>query len=177
MNARPERFDGWDERYTALDREAVRSAFAGTPLPVASIAALVDDEPQAIVVSSLAVGVSYAPPMCSFAVQLTSSTWPMLTSAKRMGISVLGAAHADAVRQLASRARERRFEGVGWTALPSGAVMLYDSPLWLECRIAHRFPVGDHELVAVEVVGSSVAQEHDALLVHGQRFGSYIPRD
>jgi flavin reductase (DIM6/NTAB) family NADH-FMN oxidoreductase RutF len=173
---RPDRYEDWDQLYTNLDPDSVRSTFQSMPAAVAAISAVVGDEPRVLVVSSFTVGVSFDPPMCSFAVQGTSTTWPALSRAPRLGVSILGAGHQGTVRQLASRDQARRFDGVDHTRLPSDAVMLYDSPLWLECRIAHDYEAGDHRLIVLEVLGSSVAGEHEPLLVHQTRFGTYLPR-
>lgn len=171
---RPNRYEDWDAAYTNLDADAVRASFQSMPAAVAAIAALVDGEPQVLVVSSFTVGVSFDPPMCSFAVQESSSTWPTLSHAERFGVSILGGDHREIVRKLASRDHAKRFDAVEWTALPSGAVMLYDSPLWLECSIAHDYEAGDHRLIVLAVHGSSVRGEHEPLLVHNTKFGTLI---
>ncbi|KQR89694.1 hypothetical protein ASF96_06980 [Microbacterium sp. Leaf179] len=167
------RFDGWDEAYGQLDSERVRATFTGVPTGVVAVAAVVEDAATVMVATSFAPGVSFDPPMASLAVQTRSSTWPRLRRAPRLGVSILGAAHGDSVHQLASRNAAARFDGIEYTELPSGAVTLYDSPVWLECEVRAEHPAGDHLLVVLEIIGSSLAPEHPPLIRHDAAFGTF----
>ncbi|WP_285137918.1 flavin reductase family protein [Microbacterium sp. lyk4-40-TSB-66] len=175
MSDRPLRFDGWNEAYGNLDSDRVRATFTGVPTGVVAIAAMVEGAPTVMVATSFAPGVSFDPPMASLSIQRHSSTWPRLRGAARLGVSILGAAHRESVHQLASRNSAARFDGVDYTELPSGAVTLYGSPVWLECAVAAEHPAGDHLLVVLEIVGSSLAPEYPPLLHHDAAFGTFHP--
>lgn len=168
----PQDFPTWEE-HRRTDRQHVDRTFAGVPAPVVAIAAIVDGRPTAMVATSFSVGVSHEPPMCLFAVQQTSTTWPRLAAVPRVGVSVLGEGHAAVVRRLASRDANRRFEGVPWTRLPSGAVTLYGSPVWLECEVVQQHEAGDHRIVVLQVHGSSVEPDHAPLIHHEAVFGTF----
>lgn len=172
MSARPTRFEGWDDTYGHLDSDRVRATFTGVPTGVVAIAAMVDSVPTVMVATSFAPGVSFDPPMASLAIQAHSSTWPRLRGAERIGVSILGAAHRESVHRLASRNSAARFDGIEYTELPSGAITLYDSPVWLECDVAAEHAAGDHLLVVLRIVGSSLAPEYPPLIHHDAAFGT-----
>lgn len=146
------------------DLAAFRDVFGAIPSTVAAIAAIVDEKPVAMILSSFTVGVSFEPPMVSVAVQNSSTTWPALKTASRLGVSVLGELHAPKTRQLASRNAETRLSDIRLFQKSNGAVFLEDSPTWLECVIEHEYPAGDHAILVLRVLRTRQAPEHRTLL-------------
>ncbi|MDW4907314.1 flavin reductase family protein [Streptomyces sp. ADMS] len=150
------------------DHAEVKRAFAGFPSGVAAVSARVHGEPTVIIVSSFTVGVSLNPPMVSFAVQHTSTTWPVLSRAHTIGVSVLGEEHSDKTRQLAAPSKEGRFAGVETVQAESGAIFLQGAPVWLECTIEHRYPAGDPDIIVLRVLTMLTDDDHNPLVWHRQ---------
>lgn len=153
------------------DPEHMRSAMGRFPSGVAAICAIVDGHPVGMVVSSFSAGVSHSPPMVMFSVQNSSSTWPQLSAAPRLGVSVLGSDQSDACLQLASRSRDR-FEGLSLAASERGAVLLDGATMWLECDVVSTTPAGDHEIIVMQVHGMCADPDRAPLVYHERRFHS-----
>ncbi|MBS2535395.1 flavin reductase family protein [Catenulispora sp. NF23] len=133
------------------DAHDIRRVFGDIPSTVAAVGAVVDGTPVTMVVSSFTVGVSHEPPMVSVAIQRTSTTWPVLARAARLGVSVLGESHASKTRQLASRDSAGRLADIAWHQNENGAIFLEGSPIWLECFTQHEYPAGDHAIIVLRV--------------------------
>ncbi|MBV8928028.1 MAG: flavin reductase family protein, partial [Mycobacteriaceae bacterium] len=89
-----------------LSEASLREAFGHFPTGVIAIAAEVDGVRVGLAASTF-VPVSLDPPLVSFCVQNTSTTWPKLKDVPRLGISVLGESHDEAARTLAARTGDR----------------------------------------------------------------------
>jgi flavin reductase (DIM6/NTAB) family NADH-FMN oxidoreductase RutF len=149
------------------DHAELRRVFAAYPTGVAAVAALVGGTPAGIAASSF-VSVSLDPPLVSVCVAHTSTTWPALRNARRLGISVLGAHQELAGQNLGTRGSER-FATLSWRATGDGAVMLCGASAWLDCSIERHIPAGDHDIVLLRVhdLGASDAPP---LVFHGSTF-------
>ncbi|GGH43131.1 flavin reductase family protein [Microbacterium album] len=155
-----------------VDPGLLRQTFSLFPSGVACIGAVVEGQSEALVASSFTVGVSLDPPLVSFAVQNTSTTWPLIRGADRIGVSVMASDHDAICRQIASKDRSRRFEGVETHVAESGALFLLGSPVWLECALYSEVPAGDHSLVLLEVDGLGLNPDLRPLVFHASAFTS-----
>lgn len=97
-----------------LTPSSLREAFGHFPTGVVAIAAEVNGVREGLAASTF-VPVSLDPPLVSFCVQNTSTTWPKLKGVPMLGISVLGEVHDAAVRT--------------WPPRPGTG-----SPAWRRCR-------------------------------------------
>jgi flavin reductase (DIM6/NTAB) family NADH-FMN oxidoreductase RutF len=129
----------------------VRTVFGRYAASVGAICALIDGTPVGLVATSLAVGASYDPPMVTFSCRKESRTWPVLRSAPRIGVSVLGEGQAAACAQIAGPATAR-FRGIDLHGTAEGALFVRNAMTWLDCRIAAEVEVGDHVVVVLELV-------------------------
>jgi flavin reductase (DIM6/NTAB) family NADH-FMN oxidoreductase RutF len=109
------------------------------------------------------------PPLVSFCVQNTSTTWPKLKGLPMLGISVLGEAHDDAARTLAAKTGDR-FAGLETVSSTTGAVFIKGTGLWLESAIEQMIPAGDHTIVVLRVNEVTVDAEVAPIVFHRSGF-------
>jgi flavin reductase (DIM6/NTAB) family NADH-FMN oxidoreductase RutF len=153
---------------TELTEASLREAFGHFPTGVIAIAAEVDGVLVGLAASTF-VPVSLDPPLVSFCVQNTSTTWPKLKDRARLGISVLGEAHDDAARSLAARTGDR-FAGLQTRSTDNGAVFIEGTSVWLESSIDQLVPAGDHTIVILRVHDISVHPDVAPIVFHRSTF-------
>ena len=153
---------------SALDPLRLRRVLGSFPTGVTMLAALVDGEPAGLAANSF-VSVSLDPPMVSVCVAHTSTTWPVLRRARRLGVSVLGAHQEHAGRRLSTRGVDR-FAGLAVRTSPDGVVLLDGASAWLDCSIEREIPAGDHDIVLLRVHDLDADPEVAPLVFHGSRY-------
>lgn len=152
----------------ALEPTDLRRVFGAYPTGVTAVAALVNGVPAGITANSF-TSVSLEPPIVSISVAHTSTTWPALRTAVRLGISVLGA-HQERHGHALSERRGDRFDSVRWRATADGAVLLDGASAWLDCGIEREIRVGDHDLVLLRVHALDANPDVPPLVFHGSRY-------
>lgn len=134
---------------TRLDPTLLRRAFGAFPSGVVAVAAEVDGVRVGMAASSF-TSVSLEPALVSFSIARTSSTWPVLSRAERLGVSVLADHHGEVCRQLAGPA-QHRFDGLALRETPGGAVLIEDAVATFECSIHRQIEAGDHVIVLLRL--------------------------
>jgi flavin reductase (DIM6/NTAB) family NADH-FMN oxidoreductase RutF len=150
------------------DPAHLRRVFSTFPTGVVAMAAVVDGDPVGLAASSF-VSVSLDPPLVSVCVAHTSTTWPVLRTVGRLGISVLGAHQESAGRQLSEKGVDR-FAGLGWRATADGAVLLAGASAWLDCAVERELPAGDHDIVLLRVHDLGADPRVPPLVFHGSAY-------
>jgi flavin reductase (DIM6/NTAB) family NADH-FMN oxidoreductase RutF len=151
----------------------LRRAYGTFPTGVAALAALVGDQPQGIAVSSF-TSVSLEPPMVLVCVAHTSTTWPLLSRAPRIGISVLAAGQEQVCRQLSARDGDR-FARLEWRASGDGAVLIDGASAWFECSVDQQTRAGDHDIVVLRVHDLEADHAASPLVFHASRLRQLHP--
>jgi flavin reductase (DIM6/NTAB) family NADH-FMN oxidoreductase RutF len=157
----------------SLEPLLLRRVYGTFPTGVAALAALVGANPQGIAVSSF-TSVSLDPPMVLVCVAHTSTTWPSLRHAPRLGISILAAGQEQACRQLSARDGDR-FVGLDWHATGDGAVLIDGASAWFECSVDKQTPAGDHDIVVLRVHDLDGDHAVSPLVFHGSRLRQLHP--
>jgi len=154
--------------FRPADSVELRRAFACFPSGVVGLCALADGGPAGIAASSF-TSVSLEPALVSVCVAHTSTTWPALRVAGRLGISVLSEAGEAACLSLSAKGTDR-FAALSWTAHDDGAVFLDNAVLRLNCSIEQEVAAGDHDIVVLRVHELSYHADGRPLVFHGSRF-------
>jgi len=108
---------------------------------------------------------SLTPPLILVCIGHDATLAPTLASAAHFGVSVLGASQEALSRRFADSTLVR-FDGVAHIRGASGVALLSGAVAQLECRIAAKFPGGDHSIVIGEVTAATAVG--GAPLVHHQ---------
>ncbi|MFJ3976164.1 flavin reductase family protein [Streptomyces sp. NPDC090021] len=128
------------------------------------------DGPSGFACQSFA-SLSLDPPLVTFMVARTSTTWPRIARAGVFCVNILGAEQGDLCRSFAVSGADK-FAGVTHTPAPvTGSPQLDAVPAWIDCRIHAVHTGGDHLIVVGRVVAMGAAGEGDPLLFHRGRFG------
>ncbi len=139
-----------------IDPKYFRKVMGQVPTCVTVVTAMVDDQPQAMVIGSF-VSVSLDPPLAGFFCTTTSSTWQQLRKAEVLGVNVLGDHQID-VSNACMRAPDERFDGLDWT-LDGGAPRFADTSAWIRMTPHQVLDAGDHEFALCNVVGMEAPEE------------------
>jgi len=153
---------------TDLSPTSLREAFGHFPSGVIAIAAEVDGTRVGLAASTF-VPVSLDPPLVSFCVQNSSTTWPKLKVLPLLGISLLGEAHDAAARTLAAKTGDR-FAGLNTVSTDGGAVFIDGTSVWLESAIEQEVPAGDHVIVVLRVHSMTLHDEVAPIVFHRSTF-------
>jgi flavin reductase (DIM6/NTAB) family NADH-FMN oxidoreductase RutF len=154
--------------FNKLTPSSLREAFSHFPSGVVAIAAEVDGVREGLAASTF-VPVSLDPPLVSFCVQNTSTTWPKLKGVRALGISVLGEVHDAAARTLAAKTGDR-FAGLETVSNGSGAVFIKGTSMWLESAIEQLVPAGDHTIVVLRISDIQVGPDVAPIVFHRSAF-------
>ncbi|GAA3547624.1 flavin reductase family protein [Amycolatopsis ultiminotia] len=114
---------------------------------------------------------SLEPPLVTFSVALTSTSWPKIRPACRFSASVLASGQHDVCRMLSSK-RDDKFSAVGWHESTDGNPRITGAHAWIDCEIRHELDGGDHVIV-VAAVRHLEAGTGEPLVFHRGRLGIY----
>ncbi|PCG84669.1 flavin reductase [Streptomyces sp. WZ.A104] len=148
--------------------ELFRSVFRRHAAGVAVITAA-GKRPVGFTATSL-TSVAAEPPLLSFGVGTSSSSWPVLADAEHVGVHLLGEHQQELAATFARSGADRFGPPTDWAPGPEGVPLLADVPAWLVCRVVARIPAGDHRIVIAEAVAGDPAGAGRPLVYHQGRF-------
>lgn len=90
--------------------------------------------------------VSAEPPLISFSVMKTSTTYPRIRQTGTFAMNVLSQ-HQQGVSNQFARTGTDKWAGIRWDNTRSGTPGLEDTLMWLDCQIWAEHDAGDHVIV------------------------------
>ncbi|MGB0102216.1 MAG: flavin reductase [Nocardioides sp.] len=157
-----------------VDPATFRSVLAQWPSGVTVVTTLVDGVRHGMTASSFS-SVSLDPPLVSVCLDRGLYSHELIASSGVFGVNVLAKDQAEVARRFAGMVPEvaDRFAGESWTAAHTGAPLLDSSLGWLDCRVVHEYPGGDHTIFVGEVVAGHSAPRTAPLLFHSRSWGQF----
>ena len=136
----------------------------GFPTGVAVLTIELEGKQLGLTVGS-ALWLSTEPPLAGVAVSRAAAMHELLAEAGAFALSLL-TGDQEAIAQHFARGVPpiAMWEGIEWRPGTTGAPLLDGSLGWVECRVADRFPAGDHTLFVGEVVSSERGRSTSALV-------------
>ncbi|TMR08281.1 flavin reductase family protein [Nonomuraea turkmeniaca] len=157
----------------AVASDQFRQALAVHASGVVVITAQCDGAPVGLTAASFS-SVSLEPPLVSFYVDRSSTTWPWLRAADHFAVNILASDQAELAARFARKGIDRFAEPTRWRAGPLGAPLLQDVSAHLLCLPYETADVGDHVLVVGLVAEAAVHGPGRPLLYHQGRFGRFL---
>jgi flavin reductase (DIM6/NTAB) family NADH-FMN oxidoreductase RutF len=115
--------------------------------------------------------VSAEPPLISFSVQKTSTTYPRIRVTGSFAVNVLTRDQQRVSNQFA-RSGTDKWAGIGWSPTEAGNPVIDQTLMWLDCRIWAEHDAGDHVIVLgkVEEMRLPDTRSEDPLLYFKGRY-------
>ncbi|MEV4756948.1 flavin reductase family protein [Micromonospora sp. NPDC049559] len=151
-----------------VDPDAFRALLRRQAATVAVVTAA-GEPPVGFTVTSL-TSVSLRPPLLSFCIAHTSSSWPTVARTEHVAVHLLSRPQHAVARTFATSGIDRFAQHPDWRTGPYGVPLLHDVLAWLVCRVVSRVTAGDHEIVLVEPRLADYAAEGEPLLYHMGRY-------
>ncbi|MFT2017613.1 flavin reductase family protein [Streptomyces sp. 796.1] len=150
--------------------DVLRSLFRRQASTVAVVTAR-GQRPVGFTATSL-TSVSAEPPLLSFGVGTTSSSWPVLATARWLGVHLLGEHQRELAATFARSGADRFAPPTRWRTGPEGVPLLDGVLAWAVCEVEARIPAGDHRVVIARVHAGDPTGAGRPLLYHQGRFNA-----
>jgi flavin reductase (DIM6/NTAB) family NADH-FMN oxidoreductase RutF len=159
-----------------VDPATFRDVMAQWPSGVTVVTTLVDGAWHGMTASSFS-SVSLDPPLVSVCLDRRLYSHGLISAGGVFGVNVLAKDQAEVARRFAGMVPglevADRFDGENWTTADTGVPLLDSALGWLDCRVVHEYPGGDHTIFVGEVVAGHAARRTAPLLFHSRGWGQF----
>jgi flavin reductase (DIM6/NTAB) family NADH-FMN oxidoreductase RutF len=154
-----------DSAGTPADLAVFKHTFRRHAAGVAIVTALrPDGTPVGFTATSLA-SLSAVPPLATFNLALSASSWPAIAETERVVIHTLGVRNRG-VAEIMAGDNATRFVGEHWYRGPHGLPVIRDVTAWMSGRIIERVPVHNNAVVVVQIEVGELGEPDEALIYH-----------
>lgn len=143
----------------SLDPRAFRDVLGHYASGITIIAGFDEREPLGFTCQSF-YSVSVTPPLISFSVMTSSSTYPRIRETGKFSVNILSDSQQIISDQF-SRKGADKWAGVDWRMTAARNPVIVGTLIWLDCRIVAEHEAGDHYIVVGEVSEMSPRNWHD----------------
>lgn len=152
-----------------------RRIFGRLPTGVVAITGTTPDgKPLGFVVGTFQ-SLSIDPPLVTFSVDKSSSTWPALRNLESFTANVLSTEQLSVCRAL-SRKGEDKFNGLTYEMSQLGTPRFPGSTAWIDCSVLSEIVAGDHYVI-VGAIAQMEDRGGEALVFRGGKFGEFAQWD
>lgn len=117
--------------------------------------------------------VSLRPPLVSFCLGRSSSSWPAVARTEHVAVHLLAHRQQELARTFATSGIDRFAAPTAWRAGPHEVPLLDGTLAWLVCRIVERVAAGDHTVVVAKPLLAGHGDGDGApLLYHQGRYAA-----
>lgn len=145
--------------------QAFRRHAAGVAVITARTAA---GTPVGFTATSLA-SLAAAPPLATFNMARTASSWPAIAETDHVAIHMLGLDDFEVARIMAGD-HDHRFDGDHWEPGPHDLPILKGVTAWMVGRIVARTHVAENAMIAVQIEEGALGEPDEPLLYHERRY-------
>ncbi len=158
----------------AIDADEFKAAMGSWPSGVTIVTSRVGEQIHGMTVSDFS-GVSLDPPLALVCASKTSVTTGVIEQGKCFGVNVLRAGQEGLSNKFASKKDEfKRFEGVETYQGSTGAPLLREALINLDCRVVALHDAGDHILCVGEIEHAQI-NEGEPLVFFRGGYGRFEP--
>ncbi|WP_079176011.1 flavin reductase family protein [Actinacidiphila rubida] len=158
-----------------IDPERFKEMFRNHPAGVVVVTLDAGRGPAGFTATSL-TSLSLTPPLVSFGIAVTASSWPHVERAGSAVVNFLGAQQEDVARRFATSGIDRFAAPTRWRRLPEGEPVLDGVSGWLRLGLDQVVPAGDHRIVVGRVEDSWLGTDRSPLLFHDGAYHSLTSR-
>ena len=158
----------------AIDAEEFRAAMGSWPSGVTIVTSRAGEQIHGMTVSDFS-GVSLDPPLALVCASKTSVTTGLIAEGKCFGVNVLKSDQDALSNKFASKKDEfMRFEGVETFEATTGAPLLRDALVNLDCRVIAIHDAGDHVLCVGKIEQAQINDGEPLVFFRGG-YGRFEP--